>query len=73
MDQLKKEKDSLKLENELLKKTIEELAAGKVEEDPEERIMLTSDNEEVTVVVWKKWKASKESYPLACYGVVKRR
>jgi hypothetical protein len=71
--QLGKKRESMKLENELPKKTIEELTAGKEEEDPEERIIYTSHNEEVPVEEWKKRKAIKETYPLACYGAVKRR
>ena len=70
---LKKENDALKLENKLLKETVEELSAGKEEEDPQERLMINSDDEVEPAAEEKKKKASKESYPLACYGTVKRR
>ncbi|XP_071683495.1 uncharacterized protein [Lolium perenne] len=42
-DELKKENDALRMENKLLKETVEELSAGKEEEDPQERLMLNSD------------------------------
>ena len=76
-DELKKENDTLKMENKLLKETIEELSAGKEEEDPQERLMLNSDGEVEPVAEEKKRKkkrkTSQESYPLACYGAIKRR
>jgi hypothetical protein len=72
-DALKKENEALKLENKLLKETVEELTDGKEEEDPQERMMYNSENEVVPIVERKKRKARKESYPLACYGTVKRR
>jgi hypothetical protein len=75
-DELKKENDALKMENKLLKETIEELTAGKEEEDPQERLMFNSDGEVEPVAEEKKKKKRKtnqESYPLACYGAIKRR
>ncbi|KAK1608483.1 hypothetical protein QYE76_032156 [Lolium multiflorum] len=71
-DALKKENDALKLENKLLKETVEELTDGKEEEDPQERIMYNSENEVVPIAEGKKRKTSKKTYPLACYGIVKR-
>ncbi|KAK1610264.1 hypothetical protein QYE76_033937 [Lolium multiflorum] len=74
-DELKKENDALKMENKLLKETIEELAAGKEEEDPQERLMFNSDGEVEPVAEEKKKKrkTSSESYPLSCFEAVKRR
>jgi hypothetical protein len=80
-DEMKKENDALKMENKLLKETIEELSAGKEEEDPQERLMFNSDGEVEPVAEEKKKKkkkkkkrkTSQESYPLACYGAIKRR
>ncbi|XP_071683404.1 uncharacterized protein [Lolium perenne] len=75
-DEMKKENDALKMENKLLKETIEELSAGKEEEDPQERLMFNSDGEVEQVAEEKKRKkkrkTSQESYPLACYGAIKR-
>ncbi|KAK1694878.1 hypothetical protein QYE76_011575, partial [Lolium multiflorum] len=73
-DELKKENDALKVENKLLKETIEELAAGKEEEDPQERLMFNSDGEVEPVAEEKKKKrkTSSESYPLSCFEAVKR-
>ncbi|KAK1646523.1 hypothetical protein QYE76_064328 [Lolium multiflorum] len=74
-DELKKENDALKMENKLLKETIEELAAGKEEEDPQERLMFNSDGEVEPVAEGKKKKrkTSSESYPLSCLETIKRR
>jgi cell division protein FtsB len=72
-DALKKENEALKLENKLLKETVEELTDGKEEEDPQERMMYNSENEVVPIAGGKKRKTSKKAYPLACYGIVKRR
>jgi flagellar motility protein MotE (MotC chaperone) len=63
VDQLKKENDALKQENKVLKETIEELTAGKEEEDPQERIMYNSKNEVVPIAEGMKKKASKDMYP----------
>ena len=69
----------LEKENEELKKKIAELtAAQKEEEEPEEKIMITSDGEEMPIEEWKAREASKKlkrrnTTTLACYDRVKRR
>lgn len=68
-----KEIASLKLENRLLKETVAELTAGKEEEDPQERVMFTSEGEEVPIAEVEKRKASEEPLPLSCYKIIKRR
>ncbi|KAK1602821.1 hypothetical protein QYE76_000042 [Lolium multiflorum] len=58
-DEMKKENDALKMENKLLKETIEELSAGKEEEDPQERLMFNSDGEVEPVAEEKKKKRKR--------------
>jgi hypothetical protein len=50
------------------------LETAQEEEDPEEKIMYTSDGGEMPIEEWKAREAKcRNHYPLACYGRIKRR
>jgi cell division protein FtsB len=76
-DQLRKDNGELKMENDELKKKISELEAKveEEEEDPKERVMYTTDGEEMAIEECKAREEAKRCkiYPLACLDRIKRR